>query len=147
MLSHINLPQEMVRREDDNDYSKWFFTLDSNYTSIKEGVNKITARLSCLPNVVGDTNNITKWYSINVTGTGTAEISNSTATLPPAPSSPVVNPSASVESEVYPHPDSDVSGKQDANDRFGEEIENLKDRILEQAEENLREQGIELNLR
>jgi hypothetical protein len=52
-----------------------------------------------------------------------------------------------VESEVYPHPDSDVSGKQDANDRFGEEIENLKDRILEQAEENLREQGIELNLR
>jgi hypothetical protein len=36
---------------------------------------------------------------------------------------------------------------QDTNDRIGEEIENLKDRILEQVEENLRKEGIELNLR
>jgi hypothetical protein len=46
-----------------NDYSKWNFLLTSNYASIKEGPdNKITAKLVCQPN-------LTKWYSVNVTGT------------------------------------------------------------------------------
>ena len=45
-----------------SDYSRWFFVLDSNYTSIKEGANEITAKLSCLPS------NMTKWYSVNITG-------------------------------------------------------------------------------
>jgi RTX calcium-binding nonapeptide repeat (4 copies) len=44
-----------------NDYSRWYFILGSNYTSIKEGVNEITAKLTCLPNT-------NKWYSVNVTG-------------------------------------------------------------------------------
>jgi hypothetical protein len=45
-----------------NDYSKWNFLLTSNYASIKEGPdNKITAKLVCQPN-------LTKWYSVNVTG-------------------------------------------------------------------------------
>jgi hypothetical protein len=44
-----------------NDYSRWYFVLSSNYTSIKEGVNEITAKLTCLPNA-------NKWYSVNVTG-------------------------------------------------------------------------------
>jgi hypothetical protein len=45
-----------------NDYSKWNFLLTSNYASIKEGPdNKITAKLICQPN-------LTKWYSVNVTG-------------------------------------------------------------------------------
>lgn len=45
-----------------DDYSEWFFVLNPNYTSLKEGVNEITAKLSCLPS------NMTKWYSVNVTG-------------------------------------------------------------------------------
>jgi len=48
-----------------NDYSTWNFILNSNYASIKEGPNnKITSKLECTPN-------LTKWYSVNVTGTAT----------------------------------------------------------------------------
>ena len=130
---------------EDNDFSNWFFTLNSNYTSIKEGANKITAKLSCLSNAVS--NNTTKWYSINVTGIVTAE-TNNPAILPPPSPSPAINSSAQVESKSEPQsPDSDSNeGQEDINYRVGEEIDSLKDRILEQVEENLRNNGIELNL-
>src|SRR5918999_5323201 len=46
-----------------NDYSAWKFLLNSSYVSIKEGPNnKITSKIVCPPN------NLTKWYSVNVTG-------------------------------------------------------------------------------
>jgi hypothetical protein len=45
------------------DYSKWTFIATPEYTTIKEGTNKITAKYSCLPVV-----NFTKFYSVNVTG-------------------------------------------------------------------------------
>jgi chloramphenicol O-acetyltransferase len=45
------------------DYSKWNFTATPEYTTVKEGMNKITAKYSCLPNI-----NFTKFYSVNVTG-------------------------------------------------------------------------------
>jgi hypothetical protein len=58
-----------------NDYSKWHSTLSPNYSPIKEGENKITGKLSCLPagsnvNLTSSsiTNNLVKWYSVNVTG-------------------------------------------------------------------------------
>jgi hypothetical protein len=45
-----------------NDYSTWNYLLNSSYTSIKDSPdNKITAKLVCGPN-------LTKWYSVNVTG-------------------------------------------------------------------------------
>src|SRR5215203_1955820 len=45
-----------------DDYSRWTFLLDSSYASINEGPNnKITAKILCPPN-------LTKWYSVNVTG-------------------------------------------------------------------------------
>lgn len=47
------------------DYSNWIFNLMSNYTTIQEGQNKITAKLSC----INSPSNLTKWYSVNVTGT------------------------------------------------------------------------------
>jgi hypothetical protein len=48
-----------------NDYSTWNFILNSSYASIKEGPNnKITSKLECTPN-------LTKWYSVNVTGIAT----------------------------------------------------------------------------
>ena len=53
-----------------NDYSTWDFLLNSSYTSIKEGPNnKITAKLVCPPN-------LTKWYSVNVTGISSANPNN-----------------------------------------------------------------------
>jgi hypothetical protein len=45
-----------------DDYSTWNFIIAPAYTSIKEGPdNKITSKMECSPN-------LTKWYSVNVTG-------------------------------------------------------------------------------
>jgi len=74
------------------DYSKWSFTLSSNYTDIIEGRNRITAKLSCPDS--------TKWYSVNAIGVRTGQESanlssnfapsvlsaiNETGTLTPQP--------------------------------------------------------------
>src|ERR687888_516054 len=48
-----------------SDYSKWNFVLISNYTTIKEGANKITAKFSCV-NTPGVTS--PHFYSVNITG-------------------------------------------------------------------------------
>ena len=48
-----------------NNYSKWKYTLTPTYAGIiKEGINRITAKLLCKADPV----NLTKFYSINVTG-------------------------------------------------------------------------------
>src|SRR5215467_11030048 len=48
-----------------NDYSKWKYTFTPAYAgTIREGINRITAKLLCEANPV----NLTKFYSINVTG-------------------------------------------------------------------------------
>ncbi|HYT01646.1 MAG TPA: hypothetical protein VEL70_01970 [Candidatus Acidoferrum sp.] len=64
-----------------NDYSRWHLTV-SPASAIKEGENKITSKLSCLPagsNVNSTnstiTNNLIKWYSVNVTGVLTSQSS------------------------------------------------------------------------
>ena len=46
-----------------NDYSNWTFSATPKYSTIKQGINKITAKYSCPQNV-----NLTKFYSVNVTG-------------------------------------------------------------------------------
>jgi hypothetical protein len=49
-----------------DDYSRWNFLLNSSYASINEGPNnKITAKILCPPN-------LTKWYSVNITGVAAA---------------------------------------------------------------------------
>jgi hypothetical protein len=65
-----------------SDYSKWFFILSPNYTSIKEGINEITARLSCLPSITTG-NNLTRWYSVNVTGVTVDQNATAAATTTP----------------------------------------------------------------
>jgi hypothetical protein len=45
-----------------NDYSQWSFTITSNYAPIKEGQNRISARISC------DTNTLKQFAHVNVTG-------------------------------------------------------------------------------
>ena len=69
-----------------NDYSKWKYTLTPAYVgTIKEGLNRITAKLVCQASPV----NLTKFYSINVTGMNgiipkqpSAIASNNTAAVP-----------------------------------------------------------------
>ena len=61
-----------------NDYSNWNFTYTNKYHLISEGVNELTAKLSCINNPA----NITKYYSVNVTGvaTSSAAANNTAAT-------------------------------------------------------------------
>ena len=47
-----------------SDYSTWEFTYTEAYQLIKEGVNELTSKLSCISNPP----NMTKYYSVNVTG-------------------------------------------------------------------------------
>jgi hypothetical protein len=56
------------------DYSKWSFTLVPNYTTIKAGQNKITAKYSCANNAAALSHN-----TVNVTGITTSSV-NTTAT-------------------------------------------------------------------
>jgi hypothetical protein len=48
-----------------SDYSTWRYKLDPSYTVIREGSNKLTAKITCL----GNPNSLTKWTSINLIGT------------------------------------------------------------------------------
>jgi Ca2+-binding RTX toxin-like protein len=74
------------------DFSRWFFILSPNYTSIKEGINEITSRLSCLPSTTTGSN-LTKWYSVNITGVVAGK--NATITSTPAATAlpPIFTPS------------------------------------------------------
>lgn len=53
-----------------NDYSTWKYVVDSDYTIIREGDNKITARLLCSDDQGED---MRKWYSINIIGQADTE--------------------------------------------------------------------------
>jgi hypothetical protein len=57
-------PYQRTVPNKENDFSSWSFTLNSSYTPIKEGQNKLTSKISCLAIPV----NATKWYSVNFTG-------------------------------------------------------------------------------
>jgi hypothetical protein len=48
-----------------NDYSNWTFAYTQNYQIITEGVNELTAKISCFD--VGPMP-ISKWDSVNITG-------------------------------------------------------------------------------
>jgi hypothetical protein len=69
-----------------DDYSTWNFIITPAYTSIKEGPeNKITSKLECTPN-------LTKWYSVNVTGISTT--TNAKRETPPFfPPPPIISES------------------------------------------------------
>jgi len=62
------------------DYSSWRYVLNnSTYSSIKQGINKITSKMTCVntdqPRVTNP--GVSRWYSINVTG-GPAKTAQST---------------------------------------------------------------------
>ena len=135
-----------------NDYSKWFFVLSSNYTSIKEGVNEITAKLSCLSSI--SNNNTTKWYSINVNGISTAINNNITF---PLQSSSVISPSTQDESNNNNNePQTSETNENERrqqepifdtiNNKIHEDVKKIRDNIIEEVKETLKRQGIEWNL-
>ena len=63
-------------------FSSWKYNINDKNGSIKAGLNKITSKLTC--NNPNQPNGISKWYSINITGTSDklAEPSHSTAKIP-----------------------------------------------------------------
>jgi Bacterial Ig domain len=50
--------------EGNGDYSRWNYTYTTDYHEIVNGTNELTSKISCLASPT----NLTKWYSINVTG-------------------------------------------------------------------------------
>jgi hypothetical protein len=82
-----------------SDYSEWNYTLGSNYTQVKEGSNRITAKLLCSPE-------ITKWYSVSVMGYQTNQPSAniSIPTLSPPSMINLTNTSSSINSSTDVQP-------------------------------------------
>jgi hypothetical protein len=75
-----------------NDYSTWNFMIRPTQSAIREGPeNKITSKLECTPNQ-------TKWYSVNVTGIGTATPLDRAGTVMQPPLSVPASPFASEDS-------------------------------------------------
>lgn len=58
-----------------SDFSTWNFTYTSKYHLIQTGLNDLTSKITCLVPPNGPT--VTKWYSINVTGTTSPNQSSS----------------------------------------------------------------------
>jgi hypothetical protein len=54
-----------------NDYSTWTFTYTDKYYLIRDGLNDLTAKLSCIDNN-NDAAKVTKYYSVNVVGVATS---------------------------------------------------------------------------
>jgi len=99
------------------DFSKWSFTYTSKYHLIQTGLNDLTSKITCLVPPAGPT--VTKWYSINVTGTTSSNQStNVQLPLPTAntktPASnntqtPASNPQTPASNTQIPSPQSGAS--------------------------------------
>ena len=50
-----------------SDYSTWTFIYTDKYYLIQEGLNELTAKLSCIDNN-NNAAKVTKWYSVNIVG-------------------------------------------------------------------------------
>jgi hypothetical protein len=58
-----------------DDFSSWSYTYTSKYHLIQTGLNDLTSKITCLVPPAGPT--VTKWYSINVTGSTSPNQSSS----------------------------------------------------------------------
>jgi hypothetical protein len=64
IVNDVRPYQNATGNTSESDYSSWNYILNPHYTSIKQGINKLTAKLSCNDNSM----NLTKFYSINLRG-------------------------------------------------------------------------------
>lgn len=105
----------------ENDYSTWNYTVDSDYTTIREGDNRVTARLICSDEQGED---LRKWYSINVVGqTGTDLTKRDMISIP------INTESTSKGSATIIQIDRDVFVDL-INDRIGNNTEAIKETIM-----------------
>jgi hypothetical protein len=65
-----------------SDFSTWSYTYTSKYHLIQTGLNDLTSKITCLVPPGGPT--VTKWYSINVTGS-TSPVQSTTQTSGQSP--------------------------------------------------------------
>jgi hypothetical protein len=65
------------------DFSSWSYTYTSKYHLIQTGLNDLTSKITCLVPPSGPT--VTKWYSINVTGSTSPNQSSSVQLPLPTP--------------------------------------------------------------
>lgn len=84
-----------------SDFSTWNFTYTSKYHLIQTGLNDLTSKITCLVPPTGPT--VTKWYSINVTGT-TSPNQSSSVELP----LPTANNNASTSNVQTSSPQTDT---------------------------------------
>jgi hypothetical protein len=75
------------------DFSSWSYTYTSKYHLIQTGLNDLTSKITCLVPPAGPT--VTKWYSINVTGS-TSPNQSSSVQLP----LPTANTNAPASSDM-----------------------------------------------
>jgi hypothetical protein len=81
---------------EEDDFSKWTFTYTQDYQLIKEGENELTAKITCLVREVVDGvvdmnsngTSMSKWYTVNVTGSSTAAAAQDSFITPTEPESP-----------------------------------------------------------
>ena len=73
-----------------DDYSQWTFTYTQAYQLITQGVNELTAKISCFDNGGIATIPVSEWHSVNVTGVASGATPITTAT----PTSPIATPTA-----------------------------------------------------
>jgi hypothetical protein len=92
------------------DYSRWSFTLSSNYTDLLEGPNRITAKLSCPES--------TRWYSVYAIGVPTGQASTNVSSPNFTPSvlsatneSGTLMPPSEQQTSSTPPPSSEASSQ------------------------------------
>jgi hypothetical protein len=105
----------------ENDYSTWNYTIDSDYTTIREGDNRVTARLICSDEQGGD---LRKWNSVNVVGqTGTDQTKRDMISIP------IDTESSSEGSTTIIQIDRDAFVNL-INDRIGNNTEAIRESIM-----------------
>jgi hypothetical protein len=118
------------------DYSKWNHTYTAFYNEITNGTNELTSKISCLASPT----NLTKWYSINVTGIEglvpqtdsylpsiTQVQNNSTSN-----STNFVSPLSTISAAQINPP---VTDSEDSEDDDNEDEDSDKDREVEEEQE------------
>ena len=64
IVNDVKPYQKATGNTNERDHSSWNYILTSHYTSIKQGINKLTAKLLCN----GNSMNVPEFYSVNIRG-------------------------------------------------------------------------------
>jgi hypothetical protein len=102
------------------DFSKWSFTYTSKYHLIQTGLNDLTSKITCLVPPAGPT--VTKWYSINVTGTTSSN--QSTNVQLPLPTANTKAPASNNQTSSSQFGASvDTTNNQTSSSQFGASVD------------------------